>query len=268
MKLEPLDPRFGKLIALWRSSTHEAEKASARAKAEAILAPVGITFDRAVAQLNYEAVRAANPNNPFAGFDEYQEVQEPGHLARVRASREDKRRRWTERRAALIEQHGNAKAIIAPCGLEQLLLASVKPWRVTQKRPWQRWTESVDGWSSTWDKPPPRVRQAVMTAIPMPTTFAQARVEAEYWRQRNEDIEHALSEDGNGLGDYGLDLIALARWNMVRDLVERDLPVDNLADLIERFRMYRAGSASDNKIEEALLRDLEAIAAVQAGGSA
>ena len=263
MNLDPLDPRIAKLVALWRSTNHEAERASARAKVEAILASVGITFDRAVAQLNYEAVRAANPGNFLAGFDEYQEIQEPGHLARVKASREDKQRRWAERRAALIEQHGNPKAIIAPCGLEQLLLASVKPWRVAQKRPWHRWSESVDGWTSTWEKPPPRVQHAIMNAIPMPTTFAQARVEADYWRQRNEDIEHGLSEDGNGLGDYGLDLVALARWNMVRDLAERDMPVDNLIDLITRFRMYRAGQVDDVKTEDALLRDLETIAAAQ-----
>ena len=251
MTLKPLDPRFGKLIALMRSSTHEGEREAARNKAAAIAEASGSSFDRALAQLNYEAVRAANPNNFLAGFDEYEEISNPGHLARLAAKKAEKQRIWTARRAAVLERYGSVDAAVAPCPRETLLRAALKPWRVVHKKPYQRWTSELKGWSyiSLVEKMPADLRAAIEGAYPMPTSFDEACAEFTYWQTRDEDMRHALSENGSDLGDYALDRVAMARMEIIRDLVDHGMQLTTLPEIVERFRVLREAECTNEEMK-------------------
>ena len=262
-KIQPLDPRFGKLVALMASSTHEAERANAKARAAAILTPDVGGFDRALRIHAYERARAAAPNNPFAGFDEHEEIDHPGHMAQQQAERAEKRRQQDDRRAELVDEFGSLEEVLEPCEFERLLVAAVKPWRKARKPPYQRWTSTIAGLGLyDDDKAPAEVMAALDTAYPMPTTYAEAKAEAAYWDRRNDDMD--LAQHGD-CGDYGLDQVAVWRWRRVRELVEHAMPLRTLPEIINRMRAYRwSEGGTDTDVEDALLRDLEALAAMDA----
>lgn len=259
-RIPNLDPRFGKLIALMESSTHEAERDTARQKAEALLPPEAGGFDRALRILAYERARAAAPKNMFAGFDEHYEIDNPGHMAREAAKRAEKQREDDERRAELVAEFGSLEAVLKPCKREKALMAAVKPWREPCKRPHQRWTSEIAGLSLYDDnKASAEVLAAIDQAYPMPLTYAEAKAEAAYWDRRNDDME--LAQHRN-CGDYGLDQVAVWRWRRVRRLVEHEMPLRTLPDIIDRMRSYRSNEGgTDTDVEDAILRDLEALAA-------
>ena len=258
-RIPQLDPRFGKLVALAESSTHEAERASARRRAEAVLTPGVGGFDRALRILAYERARASAPNNMFAGFDEFQEIDNPGHMAQQQAERADKRRRHDAQRADLEAEFGSLDEVIEPCQRERFLVVAVKRWRKACKPPHQRWTSTIAGLGLyDDDKAPAEVIAALEGAYPMPATYAEAKAEAQYWDRRNHDMELAQNND---CGDYGLDQVAVWRWRRVRDLVEHGMQLTTLPDIIDRMRAYRWNEGGTNTdIEDALLRDLEALA--------
>ena len=106
-----------------------------------------------------------------------------------------------------------------------------------------------------------------MQAYPLPTTFAQAKAEHDYWTVRNQELEDAFSEDGSSLGDNELDLPTAIRAGIVRALAEHELPVSTLADLHGRFAMYRESESNDDTVEAALFRDIETMALREAQAS-
>lgn len=258
-RIKPLDPRFGKLVALMESSTHEAERVNARIRAEAILTPDVGGFDRALRILAYERARAVAPNNMFAGFDEFQEIDHPGYMAQQRVEKAEKRRQHDARRAELVAEFGSLDEVLEPCRRERVLTAAVKPWRKPVKPPYQRWTSTIAGLGLYDDnKAPAEVMAAIEGAYPMPATFAEAKAEAEYWDRRNRDMELAQNND---CGDYGLDQVAVWRWRRVRDLVEHGMPLRTLPEIIDRLKMYWSNDGADTEVEDVILRDLEALAA-------
>jgi hypothetical protein len=107
-----------------------------------------------------------------------------------------------------------------------------------------------------FDKPPAHVEAAIRGAYPLPETFAAARAEFSYWRERRHEMEDLL--EGH-FGDSGLDMVAELRMDIVERLIERDLPVKSPADLLERFRLYRAREWSNVDTEKQLFDDLERI---------
>lgn len=262
-----LPAQFAKLAALYRSSTFEGERETARRKAEALLAPEVGGFDRALRIQAYHDARAAAPNNLFAGFDEMQEIDEPGHMARQAAQRADKRAAWLQRRAALVERYGSLEAVLEPCAREMALRKALKPWRVPAARPHHRWTRELKGWESLTlaSKMSPDLRAAVERAIPMPTTYAEARAEFAFWQDRDDELQDALSTSEQLLGDYGLDRVCVARMEIIRDVVEHEMRLETLPEILERFRIYHARDNLDEAdMEAAILRDLEALAAREA----
>ena len=261
--LPHLPPQFAKLAALYRSSTFDGERDTARRKAEAMLPPDAGGFDRALRIQAYHDAMEKGRGNVFAGFDEFQEIDDPGYIARQRAAAAEKLRLWHERRAALVKQFGSLEAVLAPCDREKALTNALKPWRVPDKAPHQRWTWELKGWGSLdlAKKMPADMRAAVEGAMPMPTTIEAARAELAYWRERDEDMVHALGENGQYLGDSGLDRVAVARMEIIRDLVEHAMPLHTAADIAQRMRDYRWNEmGTDVDVEDALLRDLEALA--------
>ena len=259
--LPQFPPQFVKLVALWRSSTFEGERDTARRKAEALLPLEAGGWDRALRIMAYQQVRAAAPLNFLAGFDEWQEIDNPGHMARNAEKRAEARRRWEEHRKSLLERLESFEAVLEPCARERLLLAALRRWRVVSKPPHQRWTwklKGYDGFTMLRDMPGD-LRAAVEGAYPMPTTLAAAREELAYWRAREKDMEHALSEDGTGLGDTALDRVAYVRMEVVRDAVVRGIRLKSLPEIVERFAFYREQGGDDQDIEDAIFRDLCAL---------
>jgi hypothetical protein len=264
--IRPLDPRLVKVIALMQSTTHAGERTAARERAEFLALAAGLTLQKAEAQLAYERIRAANPGDPFAGLDEYMEMQEPGYTARVAAEKAERHRRRLNSLEAIIVKYESTKAALAPCVREQLIRKALQAWITPRKRPWERWTESIDGYRGPLDKLPDHIRNAVASAYPMPATFLEARIEHDYWQSRRKEIENALGP--NGFRDNGLDLTTRIRADMVRNLVEHEMPVTTLADLHFRFAMYRAKRMRADRVEEALFRDLTAMVEAQKGDAA
>ena len=235
---KPLDPRFFKVIALMRSTEHEGERASARKRAADIAARCGMTFEEAIRIHDAPTAAKAKPaeGNTFAGFADWMEEKEPGYKAREAAKRAEKVQAWSLRKAAIIARYDSVEAAAAPCWREKLILAAVAPWRTVQRRPYERWTDKLDGWRDAlkgYRHAPARVIAAIAGAYPMPMTFAEAKAESDYWEARDNELRDVFSKDGSGddLGDTALDFAASLRADMVRDLAERDLPVTTLADL-------------------------------------
>jgi len=260
-QIPQLDPCFAKVVDLMGSTTFEPERASARAKAEALLTPEVGGFDRALRILAYQKARSAAPNNPFAGFDEHTEIDNPGHMEGQRAGRAEKLKAWLARRAALIERYGSLKAVEEPCEREASIREAVAPWRVPCEPPDQRWTRELSGWDSVYniEKAPADLRAAVENAYPMPRTFEEARAELAYWRGRNEELEHAMGQNGSFLGNYGLDHAAVARMEIVRSIVEHEMRLTTVPEILERYRLHRENDWNDKRIDDALFRDLEAM---------
>ncbi len=263
---KPLDPLFIKVVALMRSTEHEGERASAQKRAAAIAARCGMTFEEAIRIHDAPATAKAGKakpasKSPFEDIDDWMEKKEPGWKAKRSAERAEKVRAWTIRKAAILARYGSVEAAAAPCWREKLILLAVTPWRTVQRRPYERWTDKLDGWRDAlqgYRKAPPHVIAAISTAYPMPTTFAEAKAESDYWEARDNDLRDLFSKDGSGtdLGDTTLDFAASLRADMVRDLAERDLPVTTLADLHARFALYRDREYHDIETEDAIFRDL------------
>jgi hypothetical protein len=263
-----LPPQFVKLAALYRSSTYEPERATARRKAEAILPPEAGGFERALRiQAYHDARERAGANNFMAGFDESIEIDQPGYMAEQAAKRAEKRRQQDVRRAELLAEFGSFDAVLKPSAQEKALLAAVKPWRVAQPGSRGRWTATLAGLDS-YDhrKAPPDLVEAIRKALPWPRTYADAVAEVERWRQRDDDMQLAITADGGlSCGDYMLDRPAIWRMYMVKDFAEHGMELRTLPDIIARLRAYRFNEGgTDTDVEDAILRDLDALAAREA----
>ena len=165
---------------------------------------------------------------------------------------------WRKRKAEIIKRYGDADTAAAPCAREKLLLAAVEPWRTKS----EEWTLELDGWRDSglmYREMPTHALQAIKTAYPLPTTFAEAKAEDDYWRARNSELEDVLIEDGAFAGDIALDLVAEVRAAIVRDLALHELHITNVIDMHERFAMYREAGVDDPRVEDALFRDLAAM---------
>ena len=259
-----LDPRFSKVVALMRSTRHAGEQKAARSRAEAMAAAAGMTLEEALA-----VDTAPTSEGFFSGFADSMEAAHPGWKAEQAAGKRAKVAAWKVRRAALIARYGSIDAATAPCERERLILAAVACWRTVRDNP--RWTHALDGWtgwaSAARREAPAHVIEAIEQAYPLPTTFAQAKAEHDYWTVRNQELEDAFSEDGSSLGDNELDLPTAIRAGIVSALAEHELPVSTLADLHGRFAMYRESESNDDTVEAALFRDIETMALREAQAS-
>ncbi len=255
--MTPLDPRFSKVVALMRSTQHAGEQKAARSRAEAMAVAAGMTLEEALA-----VVAAPTSEWFFDVFDRKEDAADRSWKAEQAARRRAKIAAWTIRRAALIAKYGSIDAATAPCERERLILAAVARWRTVRDNP--RWTHALDGWTG-WalaarKEVPAHVIEAIEQAYPLPTTFAQAKAEHDYWTDRNQELEDAFSDDGDSFGDNELDLPTAIHAELVRALAEHELPVTTLADLHARFAMYRESESNDDRVEAALFRDIGAMA--------
>ncbi len=166
----------------------------------------------------------------------------------------------------VIARYGSREAALAPCSREKLLRAAVARWARPQEAPLDRWTRSLDGWT-TASLPrhmPPDIRRAVETAYSLPTTIAGAMAELEYWERRDRElaalVPYRASGDG---GQTHLDLPAHARAIVIRRLVEHGLRAQTAQDALARAEYWRARAGRGSWVEAALLEDLRHLARLE-----
>lgn len=253
-----LSDKMRKTFALWRSTDNDGERQAARAALQRMANDVGATFgdifnlDDAERRPTDDAAASM-----FWGFDDFQEMKEPGYKAQCAWEIAAKSAARAARKKALIEKYGSVEAGLEPCDRERLILIAVKPWRKASKRPHQRWTHSLDGWHDGISQTiPPHVDAAIRGAYSLPATFAEARAEADYWRLRMIEMEDLLDDR---YGDCALDLVAETRMRIVERLIESELVAKTPADVLIRFKLYLDREFSDRDTEIAIFKDLERI---------
>jgi DNA-binding CsgD family transcriptional regulator len=249
--------RLVKVHKLFNSPLH-GEAASARARAEAILAKYGKGIEDLASVLRGDA-QAKEPQPDWSGFTFY-DMNNPDHRA---AYAEAERTDWTARarkekpeRDAVIKRYGSEEAVLAPCVREAKLREAVRQWSVFYDPPNQRWTKSIDGWTGLYSQIPTNVREALSAAYPLPVTIDEAWTEYSYWEKRDRDIGLILENTS----DTQLDMPAHGRWEIVRDLLEAGLRVRTINDVLIRQRHFVGREYNMPNVEEAVLADLEVLA--------
>ena len=223
---QTLPRKFEQIVALMDGSLFEHERITARERATEFAKKHGWTFEDAL-----RSISRAKPRDPPHTRAEAYAAEELA--ASQRAEQEARQREQRARLAPVIKLYGSIYAALAPCWREQLLLDAVARWRVAQPWPNQRWTYTIDGDCFPM-KMSNRVRRALSSAYPLPLTFADARLEYEYWRRRNEEIGMILDDPEKPSRDTHLDVIAYLRQRIVSDLICHGYAVSTLQELEQR----------------------------------
>ncbi len=218
--------KFELIVALMDGSLFEHERITARERATKLAEAHGLTFEDALGSISRAKPRDPPPTRATAYVAEQRAASE-------RAKQEARQREQRARLAPLIKLYGSIDAALAPCWREQRLLDAVAHWRVTQPHPNQRWTSSVDGARSTIDITA-RVRRALCSAYPLPPTFADARIECDYWKKREEELGLITEDPEYPSQDTHLDMVAQMRQCIVSDLVCHSYVVSTLQELEQR----------------------------------
>jgi hypothetical protein len=178
------------------------------------------------------------------------EAREPGWKAREAVKRAERARQRAEERAAVIAKYGSEAAATAPCERERVLNAATAHLARKFKKTYANGTFSVDGldgWTGDIGDVPASVIEAVTNAMPMPTTIRQAKDECEYWERRDREIDavHGFT------GERQVGLAAEARWDLVRKLYERDMPISTIDDMHARLQFVAASEWKDDACDAA-----------------
>ncbi|CAO3445813.1 hypothetical protein [Azospirillum argentinense] len=247
--------KLGKVLAL-AASDQDGEALAALRKARDMLKAAGRTFGdltvKGVAvSTTAHTTTAAGPvfTNPFAGFDDHMEKKEPGWKAKQAAAHAERIRKEAAERESVIAKYGSQRKAKLPCERERLLnKATAHLKRKVTKPSFNGGTyqsDSLDGW--TWlDKMVDTVRAAVESAYPMPRNLREVREEYQFWRKRDRELERVWCAPGEVGGDTYLGLPALAREQVIRDMLHKG-PVVTLDDLLVRIEVAaeEGGDAND-----------------------
>ena len=257
--------RLSKVLAL-AGSDQDGEALAALRKAGGMLKAAGLSFTdiagrlKAPAAVQFEHFHWPPPQQPKpkpkgftdscgnawpskAAYDEF--------CARQAAQREAERALYAPQRAALLAKYGSELAAIARDPREQALHDAAAPWLEGPHVPDAgyeylagRWHDSMGGWKryDFGKHPVVACRAAIEAALPLPRTIREARDEARFWDERNDEICHALEV----WGDEQLDLPASYRREMVRRLYEIELPIRTLDDLHIRLQYAVEADTKDD----------------------
>lgn len=225
--------KLRKVQALAEYGATEGERAAAHNSLEAMARKAGVSLDEALAFANRPApvvVHAATvSNNPFAALFSSPEWQ---------AEQRDRETKRAARRSELLAQFGSQEAVMAPTARETALAAACAPlavWRnwIDADGTVERYVSSFDGFGMDDGRSdlPDSVRDAVSTAVPLPSTVAGVFVElreAEDLRCNREQFER----------HYGQTIEVQAREYVLESLIET-IPAESMADVKARFAWAR-----------------------------
>ncbi|GGJ22659.1 Lrp/AsnC family transcriptional regulator [Neoroseomonas lacus] len=254
--------RFRKVWNLAKESPSAGERDAAMARAEAMLASAGLSMADAPCIL--AETEPAHPRDIFDGFDDWMEAKQPGYKAEAAAARAEKACGREEFRQTVIRKYGSEESAKAPTARERALDSAAAPFVCREMKTYSNgtfpnWT--LDGWDPfglSKGEMPAHVRAALETALPWPKTLAEAADELAWWEHRDREIGAAW---GDVRGDSYLSLACYARRNMIDDALAYDIPAADIRDLIHRQRHGMDRDWHDEKINAAVLADLERFAA-------
>lgn len=110
--------KLRKVRALMDGGKTAGERQAAKAKAEARATRAGMSLQAALSRLD---IPGGQPANPFAGFADWMEGQEPGWMANEAARRADREAKRLARCKELLAEYGSEDAVFAPTDLEAAL---------------------------------------------------------------------------------------------------------------------------------------------------
>lgn len=262
--------KLGKVLAL-AGSDKEGEALAALRKADRMLKAAGMDFTGLAERLKTSAAPLADfdtgfwedvarhaakePPKPkgytvdgctWASREEYERF-----CAQEEARREARRRELEPEHRAIIEKYGSEEAAYQRNAMEQAVHDAALPWLVRyapDTTPPGRWHENMGGWNMHGygdKKPPGRCVIEIEDALPMPRTIREAKAEADLWEARDRELG-ALVYDAR---DTQLDLPAYFRYDMVRRLYEKELPIRSLDDLHLRLQFATNADWKDDVCE-------------------
>jgi hypothetical protein len=202
-----------------------------------------------------------------SGFDDYMEKQEPGYKARMAAEQAAKKKEAAAYRKAVIGKYGSEDAAKAPNAMERAVDEAVAPFARKVMHKFSNGTfpcNSLDGWTGDFDKKelPKRLEAAIRAALPLPTTIAEAKAEADAWRERDDELA-AIWEEPGYRGEH-LSLGCDARKRLVNDMVDHGLRAGSAADMLARLHALLDMEMTLGRKDFApLLADLEHLAAMK-----
>jgi len=198
---------------------------------------------------------AADPlEGSLASLRWRQEAEDPFSLIRLIRRRREAADNGEAARAAIIQRYGGEEAARRPTPLERTFITAAAPLADD--------TESDEfgplaGWSVHWHPLPEALRTAVTAACPLPRSVTDARAECLAWEDRRDEL--ALL--GGGPGAAVLPTACAARHRVVEDLWRRELPADNVADLLARLDFWVARGGDDGLGYTVVREDLRRLAA-------
>jgi len=250
--------RLAKLLAL-AGSNHDGEATTALRKVNEMLKAAGMSFTDVAEKLRAPTALAVHTGHQqhapagadiFTGFDDWMDAKEPGWKAKQAAQRAERDRRQAEERTAVIAKYGSEEAATAPCERERTLNAATAHLARKFKKTYANGTftvDGLDGWNGGIGDAPASVIEVVSNALPMPTTIREAKEEHEYWEARDREIDAVYGFTGN----RQVGLAAEARWDMVRKLYERDMPILTVDDMHARLQFVAASDWREDACDAA-----------------
>ncbi|MBU0953662.1 MAG: hypothetical protein KKA90_04580 [Nanoarchaeota archaeon] len=226
--------KFAKIYNLMNGTPFDAERDNARGKAEALASAAGLTFEEAVqvacgVECKDMNVSAAT-HNPFEGFADWMEAQEPGYKARAAEEYRRKQEADMKERSELIDRYGSVEAVFEPCEKEVLLKESCKHLANIDEE--YGYVSNLDGWdiASKYEDLPESVRSAVSHAYKVPSSVEGCWDELLYWSRKYH--ERTLFER-----DYEHELEVIARTIVLDDLI-LTLPANCPEDVFARLARF------------------------------
>ena len=159
----------------------------------------------------------------------------------------------------MISKYGSEDAAKAPTPIERAIEYAVEPLR-RGVRDGTRAVESLDGWHSSTREAPDSVRRAVELGWPMPVTILEAKAEDDHWLERDDELAAVWGAE-RGMSSF-LSLACQLRQRLVQNLLGNGLRARSVADALARHRYKLALGMHAEEIEQALLADLEYLAAL------
>ena len=200
----------------------------------------------------------------LARYDAEENHKDPGRRARIAALRETQRQQRDRRRAEIITRYGSEEAAIAGPPMQQRLVAAAAPY--TTKVPYEflngiQDTDAICGWTGIlFEKPNEAAVHLFAAAHPMPATLADARAEYDLWMERDEELNVLLCLDGFAADSY-LPLACRGRKAIVEGLLDTGIRARTVAEALVRLRWIMNVGEICNATGEALVHDLECLAA-------
>ncbi|MDH0125780.1 helix-turn-helix domain-containing protein [Brucella intermedia GD04153] len=216
--------KFRKVYALVTGGATEGERSAAKARAGKIAERAGMSLLDAVSKLDAPKPTSKPASNPFDDLFNSPEM---------RAQRAERQRKDGVKRERVLREYGSVKAVFDPTPWEFALRKAIEPFSILipyacVSGVQRHYTASMDGeLAGDFIKGTPRVKSAISSAFPMPTTIRAAMDEIKSWNRLRWD--RSLFFD-----THEPEAEVSVRTRLVEEFVARE-PVHSWDDMEARF---------------------------------